>query len=237
MEPSERCQLLVEQRQIEYLTKDCTEDRVCAVLINAIVLAAVQAVLIPATEALTEIVVVLRLIYIVAGVSIVCVLVGKRVFKARAPSVLAVCHSSAESLFVTGLHSLPEQIRRVFIHLVVSATARVSIVRRGVEVRVVVVIVVSRFLQPSLLLLEPLVVPLLVPVLSKASLRLQSIRTLLRNSVLPIEIPTILIEPYTLLINQLALTLLREPLSILLSLLILLPLTLRPLLTLPLILL
>src|SRR6266404_2920884 len=52
----------------------------------------------------------------------------------KLPSVLPVCLSGVEALFVTRFDCLSEQVRPVLIHVVVLAIAIVAIVRRAVVV-------------------------------------------------------------------------------------------------------
>src|ERR1700737_52744 len=133
--------------QVEDLRQEATKHAIRAVRIGTVLIAAVVAVVIAATEALTKIVVVVVLVYIIATIAVIRVLIGIRVLIVGTPAILPVCLSGAEAFLVTVVHTLPEQIRAVLIRLVVAAATIVTIVRSRVEVRIIIVIVVTLILE------------------------------------------------------------------------------------------
>ncbi len=135
-------------------------------------IAAVVAVLITASEAFAEVVVVLVSVYVVASVAVVRVLVRIGIPIVAAPAILAVCLSGTEALFITVVNGLAEQICAVLIRLVVPAAAIVSIARSRIEIRIAIVIVVARLLNAKLLLTQTLQITLLITVLRQPSLLL-----------------------------------------------------------------
>jgi len=103
-------------------------------------IAAVVAVFIAATKALTEVIVVVAPVYVITTVAVVCVLVGIRVFVIRTPMVFPVGLAGAETFIVAIVHRLPQRLRAVFVRFIVLAAAIVSIGRRRVKIRVTIVI-------------------------------------------------------------------------------------------------
>ena len=123
-----------------------------AVIIAAILIAAVEAIFIAATEALAKVVVVGVLVNIIASIAVVCVLIGVGVLVAGTPAIHPVCLSRLVAFRVTVVHGLPEQVYAILICLVVDAATIVSIVRSRVEERITVVIMVAIVLETYLLL-------------------------------------------------------------------------------------
>lgn len=132
------------------------QDGILAVRVATILIAAVMAIFIAATEALAEVVVVLVLVYVKAIIAVVRVLIGIRVLIAVAPTILPVCLSGAEALLIAIVYGLLEQICSVLIRFVVPAATIVTIVRSRVEVGITIVIVVLLILDTYLLLTQAL---------------------------------------------------------------------------------
>ena len=128
--------------------EDCTQngaqDDIFATREAAILIAAVEAIFIASTKTFAEVVVVVVPLYVVATIAVVGVSKGIRVFKAEIPAILPVCLSGAEALRIAVVHGLPEQIDTVLVRLVVRAATVVAIAVRRVEVRIAIVIVLTR---------------------------------------------------------------------------------------------
>ena len=120
-----------------------------------VLITAVVAVLIAATESLAEVVVVIVPVDIKAIVAEVRVLIGVRVLVVGMPPVLAVCLSGPEAFAVAVVHCLPQHIGAVLIDLVVVAAALVPINRGGVIVGVSVIVAVALVLKTKLFLSFP----------------------------------------------------------------------------------
>jgi hypothetical protein len=103
--------------------------RVCAVLILAVV-----AVFVAATEAFAEVVLVLRQINVVTVVPDAGVLIPETLLIAVPPTILTVRLACTNAFFVTIPHRLPKQICGVLVSLVVSPAAIVAILRRRIAV-------------------------------------------------------------------------------------------------------
>src|SRR5262249_41579531 len=106
-------------------------------------MATVVAILIAATEALAEVIVVVGSVYIKASIAVVTILIGIRVPVAGRPAILSVCRSSAKALLVAVVHGSPEQLRAVSIRLVVATTAIVSITWGRIEVWITIIVIVT----------------------------------------------------------------------------------------------
>jgi hypothetical protein len=165
-------QSLGERLQAENPRQDCAKDAVLAVRITAILRAAAVAIFITAPEALTEVVVVVVLVYVIARIAVVGVLIGIRVFVVRVPAILPVCPSGIEAFLIAVIDGLPEQIRTVFVGFVVAAATIVTIVRGRVEVRIAIVVVIAVIPDAQLLLTHALQILLLKTVLGHALLLL-----------------------------------------------------------------
>ena len=118
--------------------------------------AAPVTILIAATETLAEIVVVLALVYIKATVAVARVLIGIRTLVVGMPPILAVCLSGPVAFRIAIVHSLSEHIRAVLVDLVVAAGTAITIDRSRVEIRIMIVIVVSLVPETDLLLTRTL---------------------------------------------------------------------------------
>ena len=83
------------------------QDGIISVIEPAISITAIVTILITAPEALTEVVVVIGPVYVIAVITVVCVPIGIRVFvAATAPTVVAVCLAGAEAFFISISHRL-----------------------------------------------------------------------------------------------------------------------------------
>jgi hypothetical protein len=173
----------------------------------SVLIAIVVAILIAAAEALAEIIVIVRLIHVVAGVAEIRVLISVTVPVIGTPMVCAVGGPGPKALLVAVIHRLPQHVRSVLIDLVVRAAAAVAINRGGIEVRIVVVIVMF-VAEAQLLLTLALEIVLLKTVLGHAPLLLQGGTSLLSNAFLLVQMLAILRHPLLLLVNQLLLALL-----------------------------
>jgi len=129
-------------------------------------------IFIPATEALAKIVVVVVLVYIIAGVAVVSILIGIGVLVVGEPPILSVRLSGSKAFLITVVHGLPEQICTVSIDLIVAAATIITIDRSSVEVRITVVVVVALVLDACLLPTQALQILFLKPVLRYAPLLL-----------------------------------------------------------------
>jgi len=69
---------------------------------------AVVAVLVPTTEALAEIIVVLILVKVIARITVVCVLIRITVLVVRTPAILPVCLPGAEAFLIAVVYGPPE---------------------------------------------------------------------------------------------------------------------------------
>src|ERR1051325_11904042 len=113
---------------------------------------AVVAILIAATEALAEVIVVVIPLYVIAIIPVIRILIGIRVPVVGCPAILSVCLSSTKTLLIAVVHGLPERLCAVLIRLVVAAFARGPIARGRVEVWIVTVVVATLILETNLLL-------------------------------------------------------------------------------------
>jgi hypothetical protein len=164
--------LLPKRLEAQDLQQDRVQQAVGAVDAVTILRPAAEAVLIAATEALAKVVVVVDSVYVIAVVTVVCVLIGIQVLVAAAPSILPVCLCGQEALLVTEVHGLPQDIRAVLICVVGAAATAVAIDRSRVEVRIAVVIGVAVILERLALLTEAGLIVLLKAVLRRAPLLL-----------------------------------------------------------------
>jgi hypothetical protein len=131
---------------------------------------AVKPVLITPAEALAEVVVVVALVYVVTAIAVVRILVAIRVPIVGLPPILPVCLSRTKALLIAVVDGLPEHVRAILIGLIVRAASRVSIIRRRVEVRILIGSVDARVLNAELLLARPVL--LLIAILRRTSLLL-----------------------------------------------------------------
>jgi hypothetical protein len=128
------------------------------------------AVFISTAKSLTEVIVVVALVYVVPAIAVVRILISVGVLIARVPTILTVRLTRAKTLLISVVDGLPEQIRAILIRLVVVAAARVPIIRRRVEVRIAVVVVATRVLNAQLLQAQQVL--LLIPILRHTPLLL-----------------------------------------------------------------
>lgn len=191
--------------EIEDQRQDVAQDAVRAIRIAAVLIALVVAILVAAAEAFAEIEVIVRLVHVITVVAKVRILIGEAVLVVGAPAVLAVGGAGVEAFLVAVVHRLPQQVRSVLIGLVVcAAAAPVAIDGRGIEVRIVVVIVMF-VAETYLLLTLALVIFPLKAVLRHALLLLQGDGPLLGNAFLLGETLAVLRDLLLLLANELLL--------------------------------
>ena len=94
-------------------------------------IAAVEAVLITATETLAEVVLVLKQVYIVAVIAVRCILVGVRILVVETPPVFSIRLTGSPAFLIPQVQGSPQHVRAVLIRLVVSTATIVPIdVRR-----------------------------------------------------------------------------------------------------------
>ena len=93
-------------------------------------------------------------INVIATIAVIGVLIRKRVFVIGSPTVLPICASRMVALLIAVIESLPEQIRAVFVGLVVAASTIVTIVRGRVVVRIAIVVVIAIIADAQLLLTQ-----------------------------------------------------------------------------------
>ncbi len=163
---------LVKRLQVENLRHNRPQNGIVAAGVDTILIAALVAIFIAATEALAEVVVVILLVYVKAIIAVVRVLIGIRVFIVVAPTIRPVCLSGAVALIIAVVYGLLEQICTVLIRFVVPAATRVTIIRGSVEVRIIIVIVVLLILETFLLLTQALQILLLKAILRQTLLLL-----------------------------------------------------------------
>src|SRR6266404_8052406 len=120
--------------QIKNQIQNIPEDGIPAPRITPVLIAAVVAVFITATEAFAKIVLIVGNVDIVSVIAVTGIQIRIAILGIKLPSVLPVCLSGVEALFVTRFDCLSEQVRPVLIHVVVLAIAIVAIVRRAVVV-------------------------------------------------------------------------------------------------------
>ena len=161
---------LAKRLKSEDLRQDGAKNAIVAIGIATILIPAVVAILIAATESLAEVVVVVTLIYVVAVVPVVRVLIGVRILVVGAPPILAVCASGEKALLVTVINGLAEKISPVLIRLEVIAATMITKTRSRVVVRITIVIVVV-VLEKYLLLVRALQILLLKTVLRRTLIR------------------------------------------------------------------
>jgi hypothetical protein len=77
---------------------------------------------------------------VLSTVAEVCVPVGVRIFVVGSPTVVPICLAGAKAFVITEIHRLPQCLRTVFVCFIIGAAAFVSIDRRRIEIRVIVVI-------------------------------------------------------------------------------------------------
>jgi len=114
--------------------------------------------------------------------------------------VFAIGGAGAEAFLVTVIHRLAQQVGAILIGFVVGPAAVIAIDRRGVEVRIVIV-VVALTAQPHLLVALTLVILLLKTVLRHSPLLLERGRTLLREPLLLVQPLLVLRHPLLLLLD------------------------------------
>lgn len=136
--------MLVEDAlQNQYASDHGREDHVLSTGKAAILVASVVTVLVSTPETLTKIVGVLVLVEVVATITVGPVLIGKGVLITELPTVQAIGPPGSKALLVALPDCFTKQIGTVLIDLEVGSIAIVAIARCGVEVRIVVVVVVS----------------------------------------------------------------------------------------------
>lgn len=181
--------LVREGLQVEDLAQNGAKDAVASVVEASILITAVIAILIPATETFAEVVAVLLEIDVVAAIAIGRVLIGVRVLIVETPSVLTVGRARVIALLIAVVDRLPQHLRSILIGLVVAAAAIVTIVRA------VIVVVVAPALQAQLVLAQTLEVALLITQLRYSPLLLEQATPLLFETLLLDALPAILLEP------------------------------------------
>src|SRR5882672_2707877 len=120
--------------QVKNQVQDISEDGIPAPRITPVLIAAVVAVFITATEAFAKVILIVGNVDIVSVIAVTGIQIRIAILWIKLPSVLPVCLSGVEALFVTSIDGLSEQVRPVLIHVVVLAIAIVAIVRRAVVV-------------------------------------------------------------------------------------------------------
>jgi hypothetical protein len=143
---------LSKRLEAEDLRHHGVKHAVRAVRVTTIFIAAAVAVFIAATEALPEIVVVVVLGQIITTIAVVRVPISIRVLVVGTPLILPVCLTGAEAFLVAVVYGLTEQVRAIFICLVVAAAAIVTVARSRVVVRITTVIVLTLVPKSHLLL-------------------------------------------------------------------------------------
>ena len=199
---------LVNRLEAKYLRQDGVKHAIGTIFINAISIAAVIAILIASTESLAEVIVVVVSLNVITVVAVVRVLIAVRTPVIGTPAIFAVCRSGVKSFLVTVVHRLAKRVRAILIRLVVVAATLVAIDRSCVEVRISIVIGVPVILEKYLLLLQASHILFLNLVLRPTPLLLQLSRLLLQDTLLLIQMFTVLGQALLLLCNQLLLTLL-----------------------------
>ena len=131
---------IAKRLEAEDLPQNGIKHAIRAVRIAPVLVTAAIAVLVAATEALAEIVVVVVPFYVITVVAVVCVLIPIRILVVGTPAILAVRPSSPESFLVTVVNGLPEIICGVLINLVVAVATLVPINRSRVKVRIAIVV-------------------------------------------------------------------------------------------------
>src|SRR5438445_12537615 len=99
---------------------------------RSVLIATVVTIFVTAAKALTEVVLILAEIDIVAVVSVTGSLESVAVVRVELPSVLTISQPCAIALFVTGVHGPAAQSRAILIHFEATVVAVVSIVRISV---------------------------------------------------------------------------------------------------------
>src|SRR5262249_49999284 len=120
---------------------------------NAILVTSVVAVFITTSEAFAEVVIVVALAYVITAIAEVRIFISERGTIIESPAIFAVSPSGSEAFLIAIPNCLTQSIGSIVVHVVVPATAIVSIIRRSVEVWIVIVVVAAVILQPQLLLL------------------------------------------------------------------------------------
>jgi len=141
-------------------------------------------VLVATAEPLTEIVVIVSPLYVVATIAVIRILIGIRAAVIGLPTVLVVCLASPEAFLVTIVHCLAEKVRTVLIGFVVMTSAIVTIDRGRIEIRILVVVGVAVVLEIDLLLTQTLHILLLETILRHPVLLLQLCCLLLHQPLL-----------------------------------------------------
>src|SRR5262249_21253055 len=141
---------------------------------------------------------------------VVGVLVGIQAPVPVPPSVGAVRLTGQVALFIAVVHRLAEQVGSVLVDVVVAPSVGVAIDGSRVEERIAVVVVAAG--QRELLLTPTREVLLLVGVLGQASLLLQYLGTLVGQGLFLLQLLLIESGPLALLLDQLLLACLGEPL-------------------------
>src|SRR6185312_5814893 len=134
--PFKETDCLSKRLQAEDAGEDVPQNAVAAVVVGSVLERAVKAVLISATEALAEVVVVGAFVGVVPVIAVVGVLVLERVLVSAAVSILPVGHSHAISLVITGIDGAVDHVRFVLVDLVIRATAVIPVGGRAIEVRI-----------------------------------------------------------------------------------------------------
>lgn len=149
-------QSLAKRLKVEDLLQNAVENVIVSVGITTISVSSVVTIFIAATEALAEVVVVVVLAYIVAAIAIVCVPIDKRASVVGMPAISMVSPSGSKAFLITVSHGLLQQPDPVLIRFVIGAATMVTIVRGSVEVRIMVIIVVTLVPDTYLLLTQSL---------------------------------------------------------------------------------
>ena len=175
---------LVERLETKDSRQENIKHAIGAAGVLTILIPAAISVLVATSEPLTEIVVIVSPLYVVATIAVIRILIGIRAAVIGLPTVLVVCLASPEAFLVTIVHCLAEKVRTVLICFVVMTSAIVTIDRGGIEIRILVVVGVAVVLEIDLLLTQTLHILLLETILRHPVLLLQLCCLLLHQPLL-----------------------------------------------------
>src|SRR5258707_3718846 len=151
--------------QIENQTQHVTENAVRAIRVEAVLRAAIVAVIITATKSFAEIVLVLAHVNVISVVTKRRIAKRVAVLRIESPSVFAICLAGTEPFFVACIDCTSQQVSAVLIHIEIPVIAIIAITG-------IAVIVVSEALQTYLVLAQTLPITLLKSPLIQTSLLL-----------------------------------------------------------------
>ena len=126
-----------ERGQSENALQQGPEDRRRAIERGPVLRLAVVSVCVPALESLAEVIVVLALVDVVAGVSIVGIAIRGRILVVPRPAILSIGLPEAHALLIAVVHGLPQDVGAVLVCLAIDAAVVVPIRGRSENVRIV----------------------------------------------------------------------------------------------------